>query len=195
LILRRALLGGTFDPPHIGHLSVAQAAWEQLPVDVVSFMPAGEPWQKTNDRTVTPATIRCEMVEAAIEGIPYFELDRSEAERQGPTYTWDTIASFNGDDVVLVLGSDAAAGIRSWYRGDQIVETIQIAVIERPGTPRSEVEAVIPGVRWLAMPALDISSSELREWLSEGFSGRFIVPDAVLTVIEAHDLYSDPNQD
>ncbi len=194
MTLRRALLGGTFDPPHIGHLSVAQAAWEQLAVDIVSFMPAGEPWQKTGG-TVTPAQIRCEMVEAAIEGVPYFELDRSEAERQGPTYTWDTIASFDGDDVVLVLGSDTAAGIRSWYRADQIVESVQIAVIERPGAPRSQVEAVIPGVRWLEMPALDISSSELREWLSGGFSGRFIIPDAVLAVIQLHNLYSDPSQD
>jgi nicotinate-nucleotide adenylyltransferase len=173
---------------------VAQAAWEQLSVDVVSFMPAGHPWQKTNGRAVTPAAIRCEMVEAAIGGVPYFELDRSEAEREGPTYTWDTIASFNGDDVVLVLGSDAAAGIRSWYRGDDIVETVQIAVIERPGTPRLEVEAAIPGVRWLEMPALDISSSELRGWLSQGFTGRFIIPDAVLAVIGAHRLYSAPSQ-
>lgn len=163
-------------------------------MDVVSFLPAGDPWQKSDDRRVSPAAIRCEMVAAAIDGFPHFELDRREADRNGPTYTWDTIQSFAGNDVFLVLGADAAATIRTWHRGDELAETVDIAVVERPGTRREDVERAVPGVRWLEMPALDISSSELRRWRARGFSARFLIPDPVLAVVERHGLFSDEPQ-
>ena len=195
MTLRRALLGGTFDPPHIGHLAIAQAAWEQLGVDIVTFLPAGQPWQKSNEREVSPAAVRCEMVVAAIEGIPYFEIDRREAEREGPTYTWDTIASFDGDDVVLVLGADSAARVDTWYRSRELVERTKIAVVGRPGTRGADVEAVLgPDVRWLDMPSLDLSSTDLRRLVARGYAGRFLIPDAVREVIAGHGLYSDETQ-
>ena len=193
LTLRRALLGGTFDPPHLGHLAVAQAAWEQLDVDVVTFLPAGDPWQK-NDRRISPASVRCEMISAATADVPYFEVDSREADRSGPTYTWDTIESFGDEAVVLVLGADAAAGVGTWHRGSELVDRIGIAVVGRPGTDRRDVEAAIPAVRWLEMPQLDLSSTALRTWVGRGFSARFLVPDPVLEVIRAHSLYSDPAQ-
>lgn len=192
--MRRALLGGTFDPPHIGHLAVAQAAWEQLSVDIVTFLPAGDPWQKSDERTITPAAVRCRMVSAAVEGIPHFEVDRRETERDGPTFTWDTIQTFIGDQVTLVLGADAAARLGSWHRGDELADRVEIAVVGRPGTERAEVEAAIPGVRWLEMPELDLSSTALRALLARGFSGRFLIPDGTLAVIAEDVPYSEDVQ-
>jgi nicotinate-nucleotide adenylyltransferase len=192
--MRRALLGGTFDPPHIGHLSVAQSAWEQLSVDVVTFLPAGDPWQKSDDRAITPAAIRCEMISAAVEGIPHFEVDRRETEREGPTFTWDTIESFTNDQVILVIGADTAAGLRSWHRGDELAERVEVAVVGRPGAERAEVERAVPAVRWIEMPALNLSSTELRSWLRRGFSGRFLIPDGALGVIAENALYSEDDQ-
>lgn len=192
--MRRALLGGTFDPPHIGHLAVAQAAWEQLSVDVVTFLPAGDPWQKSDERVITPAAVRCRMISAAVEGVPHFEVDPRETERDGPTFTWDTIESFTGDHSILVLGADAAAGLRSWHRGDELAERVEVAVVGRPGTGRAEVEATVPGVHWLEMPELDLSSTALRAFLARGFSGRFLIPDGTLAVIAEDGLYSDDVQ-
>lgn len=195
MTLRRALLGGTFDPPHIGHLAVAQAAWEQLDVDVVTFLPTGQPWQKSNERGITPAAIRCEMTAAAIGGVAHFEMDRREADREGPTYTWDTIVSFDGDRVVLVLGADAAAGVDTWYRSRELIARTDIAVVGRPGIRRADVEAVLgPDVRWLDMPALDLSSTHLRRLVGCGYTARFLIPDAVREVIARHGLYSDQTQ-
>jgi nicotinate-nucleotide adenylyltransferase len=193
MTLRRALLGGTFDPPHLGHLAIAQVAWEQLDCDVVTFLPAGDPWQK-GDRDISSASVRCEMIAAASAGVPHFEVDSREADRSGPTYTWDTVESFGGEAAVLVLGADAAAGVGTWHRGSELIRRIDIAVVGRPGTDRRDVEAAIPNVRWLEMPELDLSSTALRAWIGRGFSGRFLVPDPVLEVIRSHSLYSDPAQ-
>ena len=190
LILRRALFGGTFDPPHVGHLAVAQAAWEQLSVDIVTFLPAGDPWQKSDDRPVTPAPIRCEMLVAAIRDVPYFEVDTRESDRDGPTFTWDTVGSFGDQNVVLVLGADAASRLRSWHRGPDLIDRVEIAVVGRPGTSRQDVEDAVPQARWLEMPGLDISSTQLRSWLGRGYSGRFLIPDGVADVVLARGLYS-----
>lgn len=186
--LRRALFGGTFDPPHVGHLVVAQAAYEQLAVDTVTFLPAGEPWQKAG-RPVSPVQDRIDMVQAAIDGIPQFDLDLRETVEPGPTYTWDTVMSFD-DEVVLIMGADAAAGIRSWYRASDLLRRVEVAVVGRPGVDRASVESAVgPALRWLEMPALDISSTDLRAWLARGFSGRFLVPEAVRHIIEKRGLY------
>lgn len=129
------------------------------------------------------------MLEAAVDGVDHFEVDRRELQREGPTYTWDTIETFRPDEVMLVLGADAAAGVDTWYRGQDLISSVPIAVAHRPGTTRDVVEAVLPAFRWLEMPSLDISSTELRAWLRRGFSGRFLIPDTVLDVIAAAGLY------
>jgi nicotinate-nucleotide adenylyltransferase len=162
-------------------------------VDVVTFLPAGDPWQKS-DRWISPASVRCEMIAAATTGVPYFEVDSREADRTGPTYTWDTIESFGDEAVVLVLGADAAAGIGTWHRGTELIDRIEIAVVGRPGTDRREVDRAVPTARWLEMPELDLSSTALRTWIGRGFTARFLVPDPVLEVIRSHTLYSDPAQ-
>ena len=95
--MRRAILGGTFDPPHLAHLFAGEAAYRQLEVDVVTFIPAGDPWQKAG-RDVTPAHHRWAMTELAVDGIEYFEADRREVDREGWTYTIDTLTSFGEDE-------------------------------------------------------------------------------------------------
>ena len=163
-------------------------------MDVVTFLPAGDPWQKSDGRQVTAASIRCEMLEAATASTDYFEVDRREVERDGPTYTWDTVESFPDDEVILILGADAAAGVATWHRGSDLIERVSIAVARRPGTIDSAVTGVLDDVYWLRMPSLDISSTELREWRRSGFSARFLIPDAVRAVIDRHGLYSDGTQ-
>ncbi len=190
--VHRAILGGTFDPPHLAHLVAGEAAYRQLGVDVVSFMPAGSPWQKEG-RAVTAARHRLVMTRLATGGVPYFETDAREVTRDGPTYTFDTLATFPGDErITLVLGADAAAGIRSWYRADDVLARCRIAVAPRPGTDRGAVEeAVGERLDWLDVPGLEISGTALRRRVAEGFSIRFLVPESVYRYVMTYRLYRE----
>ncbi len=157
--VRRGILGGTFDPPHVAHLVAAETAYRQLALDVVTLMPAGDPWQKA-DRRVSAPLHRLDMTELAAAGVGYFEVDDREVRRQGPTYTIDTIGSFPADDdIVLILGADAAAGLAGWHRADEVRGRASFAVMPRPGIaadavedalhPASAVVAGHPGARHL----------------------------------------------
>lgn len=188
-MVRRAILGGTFDPPHLAHLVAGEAAFRTLGVDVVTFIPAGAPWQKA-DRDVTGASHRWEMTRLATDGVQYFEADDREVHRDGWTYTIDTIDSFPADDdLILVLGSDAAAGMRTWEAADRLLERAQVAVAERPGFDRGAVESAIGDVIWLDMPLLPVSGTELRKRACDGGSIRFLVREAVWEYIDRHGLY------
>ncbi|HEY5728050.1 MAG TPA: nicotinic acid mononucleotide adenylyltransferase, partial [Acidimicrobiia bacterium] len=131
--MRRGILGGTFDPPHVAHLVAAETAYRQLALDVVTLMPAGDPWQKA-DRRVSDPVHRLAMTELAAAGVGYFEVDDREVRRRGPTYTIETIGSFPADDdIVLILGADAAAGLAGWHRADEVRGRASFAVMPRPG--------------------------------------------------------------
>lgn len=185
----RVLLGGTFDPPHIAHLVAGEVAYRQLGADRVSFLPAGSPWQKAG-RRVTPGADRLEMTRLATDPIDYFEADGREVLRDGWTYTIDTLESFDkSDDLVLVLGADAAAGLPSWHRWEAVVERATVAVLPRPGTSRQAVDAAVPAAVWLGMPKLDISGTEIRRRAARGLSVRFLVADPVWRYIESRSLY------
>jgi nicotinate-nucleotide adenylyltransferase len=185
--MRRAILGGTFDPPHIAHLLAGEAAYRQLGVDVVTFMPAGAPWQKA-DREVSDPVHRWRMTRLTVEGIPYFEADPREVERDGWTYTIETLESFPPEEELwLVLGADAAAGLPTWHRYREVVERARIAVAPRPGTDRRQI--VQGDAVWLDMPELPISGTELRHRAREGRSIRFLVRDRVWDYICTHGLY------
>jgi nicotinate-nucleotide adenylyltransferase len=186
--VRRAILGGTFDPPHLAHLVVGEAAFRQLDVDVVTYVPAGAPWQK-GGRDVTPARHRWAMTMIATKDVGYFEADDREISRDGWTYTVDTLSEFEGDDLVLVLGADAARGIPTWHQSAEVLDRAEIAVAARPGSDRSSVESAIGSVHWLDTPLLDISGSEIRRRASEGSSIRFLVRDDVWAYTETHALY------
>lgn len=188
-MVRRAILGGTFDPPHLAHLVAGEAAFRNLGVDVVTFIPAGAPWQKA-DRDVTAAPHRWEMTRLATDGVEYFEADDREVHRDGWTYTIDTVESFPpDDDLILVLGSDAAARMRTWESAERLLERVRVAVAERPGVDRGAVESEIGEVIWLDMPLLPVSGTELRKRASEGGSIRFLVREGVWEYIDRHGLY------
>ena len=185
----RAIMGGTFDPPHVAHLVAGEAAYQQLGVDVVTFIPAGSPWQKPTDG-VSPAEQRWEMTRLAVAGVDYFVADDREVRREGWTYTIDTLDSYDHEEITLILGADAAAGLGSWQRGEEIANRASIAVVPRPGTDPDAVEAAIDvPFTWLDVPLLDISGTMLRERSRAGGSIRFLVRDPVWRYVIEHDLY------
>jgi nicotinate-nucleotide adenylyltransferase len=187
--MRRGILGGTFDPPHLAHLVAGETARQQLSLDVVTFMPAGAPWQKAA-RAVTEPRHRWEMTLRAVEGIGYFEADDREIRRDGWTYTIDTLLDFTDDDeLVLILGADAAAGLPTWHRGDEVVQRATIAVMPRPGVERAAVDIPEGRVVWLEAPELALSGTLLRAIRAEGRSIRFLVPEPVFAYVEEHGLY------
>ena len=186
--VRRGILGGTFDPPHLAHLFAGESAYSELGLDVVTFVPAGAPWQKA-DRVVAASVHRWEMTRLAVEPIEYFDAHDLEVVRDGWTYTADTLVEFGADDLVLILGSDAAAGLPTWHRPDRVLEMAEIAVVPRPGAPRSAVDAAVTEYHWLDGPELDISSTMLRSRVASGESIRFLVPEPVRSYISGRGLY------
>jgi nicotinate-nucleotide adenylyltransferase len=180
---RIGLFGGTFDPVHRAHLAVARAAVDQLSLDELWWIPAGDPWQKRSLRPVTSAEHRAAMVEAAIGGEPKQRVERCELEREGPSYTVDTIErlSLRHPDIhwVLVMGHDQWCNLPTWHRWREVVDLVEIAVAPRTALPapsgpagdstpdpanRGE-PAALAGVphRRLDMPLLDVSSTALRQ--------------------------------
>jgi nicotinate-nucleotide adenylyltransferase len=183
------ILGGTFDPPHIAHLAMAQAAYDQLELDEIVFMPAGDPWQKSG-YVVTPAIHRLAMTRLAASAAPYFVADDREVARDGRTFTIDTVEEL-GDECVLLVGVDALRGLRSWSRADELIDLVSFAVVDRLGFAHDEVdEGVLRKCTWIEMPRIDISSTEIRSHVATGHTARFLVPEAVSAYIEANGLYT-----
>jgi nicotinate-nucleotide adenylyltransferase len=189
----RAIFGGTFDPPHFAHLAAGEAARDQLSLDTITFIPAGRPWQKVG-RNVSEAHHRLRMTELAIEDVDYFAVDDREVHRDGWTVTIDTVESFEEERFVLIVGADAAGGIPTWHRSNDLLDRVKIAVVPRPGIQRSDVEtSVRREIVWLDMPPIDLSGTMLRRHVAEGRSIRFLVPDSVLDYVTEHNLYQKPS--
>ena len=187
--VRRGIFGGTFDPIHIAHLSAAEVAFHALQLDVVTFIPAGDPWQKSH-RNISSAEDRLAMTRLATGGVDYFEVDDREVRRHGPTYTVDTLAEMPDDDITLILGADGAAGLGSWHRSDEVLDRVDVAVVPRPGTSVDDVTAVARDrLTWISMPELDISGVRLRSMVASGLSIRFLVPETVWEYIVERRLY------
>ncbi|MCY3563980.1 MAG: nicotinate-nucleotide adenylyltransferase [bacterium] len=189
----RALLGGTFDPPHLAHLALAEAAYRQLGVSAVEFIPTGVPWWKPSPPP-TAAHHRLEMVKRATEGVSYFTVNDCETRRDGPSYMADTLETFpSRDEIYLVLGSDAAQGLRSWMRWEEVARRVRLAVALRPGTDASTVEeAVGESPVWLDCPPMAISSRQVRLRIRAGESIRRLVPGGVWEYIAENRLYASP---
>lgn len=187
---RVGLLGGTFDPPHIGHLVTAVELVEQLDLDLVLLVVAGEPWQKVATRDVTPAADRLAMVAAAVGGLDRVEACDVEVRRAGPTYTVDTVeelrSAWPDDELHLVLGADAVGGLTTWHRWEEL-RRVPLVVVDRPGR-RGEPPTGFTTTR-VEVPRLEVSSTDLRRRLAGGRSVRFLVPDPVISVIRKRDLY------
>lgn len=184
--MRIGVVGGTFDPVHIGHLAVAVAARHELALDRVLLMVANIPWQKAGTRPITPAEDRFAMVAAAAADIDGVEAGRMEIDRGGPSYTVETLEALAspGTELFLVLGAEAAANLPTWVRADEVATLAELVVVPRPGVPAPD------GVRTLAVPRLDVTGTDLRARMSEGRPVDVLVPPAALRVIRERGLYA-----
>ncbi|MGQ0847526.1 MAG: nicotinate-nucleotide adenylyltransferase [Actinomycetota bacterium] len=187
--MRSGLLGGTFDPPHIAHLLAGEVAYRQLRLDRVLFAPAGSPWQKAG-RRVSEARHRWAMTELATDGVEYFVADDREVYRAGWTYTADTLATFpQTEELFLILGADAARGLPSWERFEDVLGRAKVAVVPRPGVDPLEVEDAIGPTHWLDMPSLPVSGTMIRERAASGSGVRFLVTESVFDYLTDNQLY------
>lgn len=188
------ILGGTFDPPHLGHLLAAEAARQQFGESAVVFMPAGDPYRKSHDagRAVSPVEIRTAMLELALRGKPDFTIDRREAQRSGATYTIDTLRELAAEGLtqpVIIFGADAILDMAHWKEPDEITRMSRIAIAPKVGVALSPLPR---DAEWLDMPLVGISSTLIRSNVREGKSIRFMTPPAVEAYIREHGLYRDP---
>lgn len=189
--MRTGILGGTFDPIHIAHLHAAETALHQAGLDRVLIMPAGHPWQK-GDRLVSPARHRLAMARLALDGVEGVEVDDREIERDGPTYTIDTLGTFpEPEELYLVMGADAALGIPSWKQAGRIRSRVTLLVLPRPGVDSTVVAELLPEAVFIDMAVLEISGTEIRDMARRGAPFRFLVPEPVYRYITAHDLYAE----
>jgi len=196
------VLGGTFDPPHYGHLLLADTARVQLHLDRVLFAPAGQPPHKPAARS-SPVTHRVALLQAALSDAnePAFCLSRVDLDRPGPHYTVDALALLQKAhpeaEFWFLIGADSLADLTKWRDPVRIVVLARLAVLARSGAgpDMRQLSATVPGltgrIDWLTGPALDVSSSALRERVRHGFPLRFLVPPAVETYVQGHGLYRE----
>lgn len=186
--MRVGLLGGTFDPPHVGHLVVAECARVGLDLDQVRWVVAGDPWMKS---TVVDAHQRAELVDLAIADSVGMVVDRCEIERPGPTYTVDTLealaAEEPGTQMMFLMGADAAATISAWHRPERVQQLAQIVVVNRNGELAGNQG--ITGAISLSVPTVAVSSSQLRSRYRDGQATRHLVPARVDDEIRRRGLY------
>lgn len=196
--LKLGVLGGTFDPPHYGHLVLAENALAQLRLDRVLFVPAAQPPHKPQ-QPLTPARHRVAMVKRAIADNPGFLLSRVDLDRPGPHYTVDMLALLREKRpeaaFYFLMGGDSLAQLLTWRNPAGIVRQAQLAVMQRPGW-EADVEALaeeIPGIRerlvWVDAPHLDIAGSDLRRRMRAGLPIRYLVPPPVESYVREHGLY------
>ncbi len=194
-------MGGTFNPPHLGHLVCAQEAYLQLELDRVTLIPARIPPHKPVDDE--PGTEhRLELSRRAIGHDDRFTVSDLEIRREGPSYTVDTLEGLHSQapdsELFLILGGDVAAGLRGWHEPERVLSLATIAVAKRRGTARSAVDKALRSVRcgdtarFFQMPQIGISSTLVRRRVRAGIPIKYIVPDAVAAYIAEHDLYGGP---
>lgn len=192
------VLGGTYDPPHFGHLAAAEEARHRLGLRRVLWVPAGSPPHKAK-QGVTPAHHRVAMLRLAVSGNPVFEVSEIEQQRAGPSYTVDTLALLRAEhpahELVFLLGSDEFAVLRTWREAHVLPELARLGVMVRAGVrlDAERVEEELPSVRsryeLVPVPDLPISSAGLRARIRSGLPIRYLVPDAVREYIEREGLY------
>jgi nicotinate-nucleotide adenylyltransferase len=189
-VTRIGIFGGTFDPPHIGHLIVAQDAWAALGLDRVVFMPAAVPPHKA-DLAITPAALRLEMIRAAVAGDPRFEVSDLELRRAGPSYTVDTLRELRARDpevaLFFLLGVDQFRDLHLWREPEELARLATLVVVSRGG----EAVTTKPGLphRLLEVTRIDLSATALRARVAAGEPIRYLVPEAVAAVIGREGLY------
>jgi nicotinate-nucleotide adenylyltransferase len=191
--VRLGVFGGTFDPPHTGHMIVAQDACEALELDRLLFVPSAQPPHKRHIET-TPASIRYALVRAAVAGDPRFEVCDIELRRAGPSYMADTLAELAatnpGDELFLLLGADQFRELHTWKAPERVAQLARLVLLSRGG-----VEQTSPGLEvafeTLVVTRIDISATDIRQRAAQGRSIRYLVPAGVESLIESGSLYRD----
>ncbi|HZV76020.1 MAG TPA: nicotinate-nucleotide adenylyltransferase [Conexibacter sp.] len=198
--MRIGILGGTFNPPHLGHLVCAQEAHEQLALDRVVLMPAGIPPHK--QVAADPgAEVRYELCQLAVASDERFDVSRLELDRPGRSWTVDTLRALHDlnpqDDLTFIVGGDMARSLPTWREPETVLELATLAVAERAGSEREDIRGELRAlrgatrerVRFFDMPRIDVSSSLVRERVATGRPIRYLVPEAVAGAIAAHGWY------
>jgi nicotinate-nucleotide adenylyltransferase len=193
---RVGIMGGTFDPIHYGHLVTAEEAVMQFALDEVVFVPTGNPWMKA-DRPVSPTEDRYLMTVVATASNPRFSVSRAEIDREGPTYTVDTLRQLADDhpdaELYFITGADAMLEIFDWKDPEEVLSLAHFIAATRPGYHLARFEAAAPThhpkVSTMDIPALAISSSDIRARVHEGRAIRYLLPDGVRSYIEKQGLY------
>ena len=195
---RIGILGGTFNPPHVGHLICGQEAYAQLRLERVIVIPAGQPPHKAEDADPGPQH-RLELCRRAVAGDPRFEVSDLEVGREGPSYTVDTLAALNSrmpdSELFLIVGGDVAAGLPTWHEPERVLSLATLAVAKRRGTSQGSIVSALAGLRggeraeFFRMPRIGISSTEIRHRVQMQEPIRYLVPDAVGSYIDEHRLY------
>ncbi len=190
--LRRiGLFGGTFDPPHVGHLVTAVNVRHALELDIVILMVANVPWQKQGTRAISAAADRLAMVDAAVADVEGLVVGDLELHRGGPSYTADTLTDLAelhpAAELFSIVGDDAAAGITTWERVDEVVAHSKLVVVDRPGTP----VALPAGFDWIRVevPHLEVSSTDLRARVRDGRPLDYLITEPVLRIVRDRGLY------
>ena len=189
-VSRIGIFGGTFDPIHVGHVAVAVWVRAALELDTVELVVANEPWQKLDRPRLSPAQDRLAMVRAAVDGIDGVNASSVEIDRGGLTYTLDTLQAYRADDpggsLFLILGSDAAGGLDTWHRYEDIAEMAEIVVVDRPGAMGQRPPVVHQVVD---CPLLEVSSTQVRQWAEAGLPLEGLVPPGALAYCRQKGLY------
>jgi nicotinate-nucleotide adenylyltransferase len=201
-LVKLGILGGTFDPVHLGHLIIAEEAMTSLGLDRVLFVPAGDPWLKAG-MEITPRQHRLAMVLAAVVDNPKFNVSPSELERFGPSYTVETLEEFQEDyglqtALYFIIGADALRDFGRWHEPQRVLELCTLAVVGRPAQASldlPELEAILPGIgQRVALVDdvdIDISATDIRQRVAEGRSIKSLVPPAVEAYIQEQHLYKE----
>jgi nicotinate-nucleotide adenylyltransferase len=190
---RLGVMGGTFDPIHHGHLVAASEVASAFHLDEVIFVPTGQPWQKV-DHTVTPAEDRYLMTVIATAENPQFSVSRIDIDRQGPTYTVDTLRDLRAlhpdADLFFITGADALSQILTWRDSEELFSLAHFIGCTRPGHILSDAGLPAGGVSLVEVPALAISSTDCRNRVAKGEPVWYLVPDGVVRYIDKRALYA-----
>jgi nicotinate-nucleotide adenylyltransferase len=198
--VRVGILGGTFNPPHLGHLVCAQEAHRELGLDRVLFIPASIPPHKPVEHE-PGAEHRLALCRLAVDGDQRFEVSDLELQRDGPSYTVDTLQELTSNlsqpELFLIVGGDIAVGLPRWHEPERVLELATLAIAKRQGTARAAIEGSLgslPGgerARFFTMPRIGVSSTMVRRRVRGGQPIRYLVPDPVASYIERHNLYAE----
>lgn len=200
--MKIGILGGTFDPVHLAHLLLAETCREECGLDQVRLLPASNPPHKQGE-TISPAKQRIAMLEFAVAGFPEFVVDRREIKREGLSYTWQTLTEFRdefpNDELFFLMGSDSLRDLMTWKNPETIAELATLVAVNRGPISEEQMNAYLEplpevirkAIRFVQMPAVDISASEIRDRARAGRSLRFLTPRPIERYIVEQGLYRE----